>query len=57
MNDKQAEYAAQIFRQQSLGYNLSKRERAFLQGLLDRMDVAERAGAIAAMLRIMLDIK
>jgi hypothetical protein len=54
MNDKQAEHVAQIFRQQSLGIKLSAWERSFLQRILDRMDAAERAGIISAIIQIML---
>ena len=33
---------------------MTDRERAFLQGLLDRMEEPEKAGCIAAIIKIML---
>lgn len=54
MNDLQAEHIAQIFRQQRVGIKLSAHENVFLQCVLDRMDAAERAGIISAIIQIML---
>lgn len=54
MNDNQAESAAQIFRQSCAGVKMTPRERQFLQGLLDKMDEAEKAGVIAGIIQIML---
>lgn len=54
MNDSEIAQAAQISRKQMFGQPLTDPERAFLQGLLDRMDEPERAGSIAAIIRIML---
>ena len=47
MNDNQAEYAAQLFRQQCAGVKLTTDEKGFLWVLLSRMDAPERTGAIA----------
>ena len=55
MNDNEMAQAAQISRKQMFGQPLTDPERAFLQGLLDRMDKAERAGSIAAIIQIMLE--
>ena len=54
MTDNEMAQAAQISRKQMFGQSLTDTERAFLQGLLDRMDESERAGSIAAIIRIML---
>ena len=54
MNDSEIAQPAQISRKQMFGQPLTAPERAFLQGLLDRMDEPERAGSIAAIIRIML---
>ena len=55
MNENQAEYVAQIFRQScAAGVKMTPSEVRFLKGLLDKMDNAERAGTIAAIIRIML---
>lgn len=54
MNDSELAQAAQISRNQMFGQPLTAPERSFLQGLLDRMDEPERAGSIAAIIRIML---
>lgn len=57
MNENQVQYAAQIFRQSCAGVKMTPREAQFLKGLLDKMDEAERAGTIAAIIRIMLEGK
>jgi len=54
MTNDEIEIASQIFGRQYRGQAPTKEERAFLQGLLDRMNESERAGTIAAILKIML---
>ena len=54
MTNDEMESAAQIFRHQSRGIPVTAQERIFLQKLLDRMDAAERAGTISAIIQIML---
>lgn len=55
MNDKETQYAAQLFGKQCKGDKLTASERTFLQDLLDGMNAAESAGCIAAIIRIMLN--
>jgi hypothetical protein len=55
MTDSEMAQAAQISRKQMFGQPLTDPERTFLQGLLSRMDEAELAGSIAAIIRIMLE--
>ena len=55
MTQEAINYVADIFRWQCSRKHLLDRERAFLQGLLDKMDKPERAGSIAAIIRIMLE--
>ena len=54
MTTKEIDSAAQIFRHQSRGIPVTAQERKFLQGLLDRMETPERAGSIAAIIKILL---
>lgn len=54
MNDSEIAQAAKISRKQMFGQSLTDPESAFLRGLLDRMDESERAGSIAAIIKIML---
>lgn len=54
MNDNQALYVAQIFRQSCAGVKMTPREAQFLKGLLDKMDAPEKSGLIAAIIRILL---
>ena len=53
MTDNQIAYAAQLFR---TGATLTASDRAGFTAILNRMDEAERAGAIAALIKIMLGI-
>ena len=55
MTNKESAYAAQIFQRQCNGVAMTGLERTTLQCMLDRMDEAERAGSIAAIIRIMLE--
>ena len=55
MTNKESAYAAQIFQRQCAGVKMTAYERTALQGLLERMDEAERTGCIAAIIRIMLE--
>jgi hypothetical protein len=55
MTQNAIDYMADMFRRQCSGNKLLPTERAFLQGLLDRMAAPERAGSIAAIIQIMLD--
>lgn len=54
MTEKEIDLAAYIFGRQYTGNKPTKEERAFLQGLLDRMETPERSGSIAAIIQIML---
>jgi hypothetical protein len=54
MTEKEIDLAAHIFGRQYTGKPPTKEERAFLHGLLDRMETPERAGSIAAIIKILL---
>jgi len=54
MTDNEKEYAAAYFRLMVNGIPLNKKEREFLEGLLARMNAPERAGTVAAIIKIML---
>ena len=55
MTNSEVAEAGWIYGKQMAGGALTDMERTFLQGLLNRMDEPERAGSIAAIIRIMLE--
>jgi len=57
MTNNQVEQAANICRRQKDGTPMTAKERTFLNGLLSGMSKLERAGAIAAIIKIMLGDK
>lgn len=54
MTKNEISYAAGLFRAACSGSKLTEPDRAALRAILDRMDEAERAGSIAAIIKIML---
>jgi len=54
MTTNETEQAAKIFHLQLDGWGISDPDKSFLQGLLDRMEEPEKAGCIAAIIKIML---
>jgi len=54
VNDNQAYHVAQIFQRQAVGDNLTPMDKAFLSSILYRMDAAESAGTISAIIQLML---
>ena len=57
MTHNQIEYAAAIFRQQCAGAKLTHCQRDILEGILSAMPEPERAGTIAAIIKIMIGEK
>lgn len=55
MTQKEIVYASQIFGWLCRGRGLTDTDRATLQAILDRMTEPERAGAIAAIIKIMCE--
>ena len=55
MNNEDSEYAADIFQEMCLGMRLNTSQSNRLQAILDRMEAPERAGTIAAIIKIMLE--